>query len=445
LARARPPHKVGAKEGVAMSFCISVASRGPVGGGMVGAAFAACLLFLLPNPALAQDAPLTAAAEKEEGPDWPNKQIVRPRSPGETPRPGEELSLTYKCGDETCDLAKFMERQHVCALFVLSEGKPVLHRTSVREDDEEEDDCKSRVENERYRIASITKSITSLLFGMVYRDPAKGTPVDLDAPAFELLAAAGVRYPDRSVTIRNILQMSSGMRWKEEEVGTVIEIRQEADGTPIGDYATLKDSVNARLRGAKFGSRVFGYSGFDSQLLGIMVEQRLATIPRFQRATLDEALERFFWHTLPVNRNAEWNADYDRHPAAHCCSYMAAGDLAALGQWVLEHGQWLPEEYDVQSMKEREWIRASVEDTVDAQWSCRFADTDLSFRYGYQWWIPSGEKNGFTGIGIQGQYLHVFPEQDVVVVQLGERTATNDDTCEAMLVHRLIADTVSKN
>jgi hypothetical protein len=38
----------------------------------------------------------------------------------------------------------------------------------------------------------------------------------------------------------------------------------------------------------------------------------------------------------------------------------------------------------------------------------------------------------------------MFPEQDVVIAQLSEKLATDADTCEAMLIHRLIADAISR-
>ena len=140
-----------------------------------------------------------------------------------------------------------------------------------------------------------------------------------------------------------------------------------------------------------------------------------------------------------MEKNAEWNADFGGHPAAHCCAYTSARDLATLGDWVLK-------EYNEGEDAAADWIRASVSDTVDATWSCDFQGTKRSFRFGYEWWVPSADKqDGFTGIGTEGQYLHVFPEQDVVIAQLSEKLATDADTCEAMLVHRLIADSVSKN
>ena len=57
------------------------------------------------------------------------------------------------------------------------------------------------------------------------------------------------------------------------------------------------------------------------------------------------------------------------------------------------------------------------------------------------WWVLSGERNGFTGIGAGGQFLHIFPDQNVVVVQLGDaRRLTNQKVCESLLLHRVIAD-----
>jgi CubicO group peptidase (beta-lactamase class C family) len=371
---------------------------------------------------------IVKAAEAATGElDWPSKQIVRPR----------DIELSYPCDDgEVCDLSSFIDRQHVCALVVISAGEQVLYRTSVRSD---EDPCKTAVERDRYGIASMTKSIVSLLFGFVYQDPNFGMVVDLDMPAVGLLAQAGVLRFDRSTTLRQLLQMSSGMKWSEESEKDSLKILVDEKGDLQGDHRTLKEAVNARLQGARFDRlRRFSYSAFDSQLIGILTEGRLSQGKGFNQGTLDEALEHFLWRELSVDRNAEWNADFDGHPAAHCCAYTSARDLARLGEWLR------------QQMKDgtspiADWIRSSVTDTVDAFWGCTFGGTKLSFRYGYQWWLPSADKeDGFTAIGTEGQYLHIFPEQGVVVAQLGEKVADDPSTCEAMLVHRLIADQVRR-
>ena len=385
------------------------------------------LLPLLSLAAVAAAATGIANAQSGEL-NWPSKQFVKPR----------DIALSYPCGGgATCDLAGFMDRQHVCAFVVLHAGELVVLKTSVRSDD---DPCKMSVERDRYGVASIAKSITSLLFGLVYEDPGYGPPVDLDSPAADILHAAGLPKYDERVTIRQLLHMSSGMDWSEDEIDQTLKIEIDQNAELASKFGKLKDAVADRLERAEFREPgKFHYSGFDTQLLGIMTEHRLTPDKGFIHGTLDEELEHFLWQRLPMEKNAEWNGDFGGHPAAHCCAYTSARDLATLGDWVLN-------EYNEGEDAAADWIRASVSDTVDATWACDFQGTKRSFRFGYEWWVPSDDKgDGFTAIGTQGQYLHVFPEQDVVIAQLSEKLATDADTCEAMLVHRLIADSVGGN
>jgi CubicO group peptidase (beta-lactamase class C family) len=359
---------------------------------------------------------------------WPSKQFARPA----------DLAVTYPCGGGSlCNIDDFMERQHVCVLVVMRGGELVLFRTLVRGDD---DACKSAVERDRFGIASIAKSITALLFGFVYQDPWFGPPLDLGTPAADLIRAAGVRKYDGEGSVRDLLHMASGMEWSEEETDAVIKIQVDQNGELVGKHRRLKVAVAERLQTARFFTAgKFHYSGFDTQLIGITVESRLTPDKGFVRGTLDEALERFLWQPLPMAKNAEWNADFGGHPAAHCCLYASARDLAALGYWIMK-------QYKQGTGPQADWVRASMNDTIDAGWTCRFGGTERTLRYGYQWWVPSDDKrDGFAGIGTEGQYLHMFPEQDVVIAQFGEQLADDSDTCEALVVHRLIADKVGGN
>lgn len=370
---------------------------------------------------------LAADANAQTGElNWPSKQFVQSRN----------IALSYPCGEgANCDLADFMDRQHVCALVVLVGGELVIHKTSVRSND---DPCKSPVQRNRYGISSLAKSLVSLMFGLVYQDPDYGPPLDLDSPAAGPLAAAGVPNYDELVTLRNLLQMSSGMDWSEEEINEILRIQVDQNGDLVSEFGKLKDAVADRVNQADFtGPGDFHYSGFDTQLLGIITANGLTPDKGFRRAALDEGLERLLWQRLPMEKHAEWNADFAGHPAAHCCAYTSARDLATLGDWMLK-------EYNEGESAAAEWIRSSVSDTVDPGFSCEFQGTKRDFRFGYHWWVPSDDPNyGFAGIGTDGQYLHVFPRQDVVIAQLSEKLASDADICEAMLVHQLIADSIS--
>ena len=153
-------------------------------------------------------APSLAFAQTAEL-NWPSKQFVRPR----------EVALNYPCGGgASCDLASFMNRQHVCALLIVKDGAPIFQRTSVRGDD---DPCKSAIERDRFGVASMAKSIIS-------------APLRLRLCRTRLCAARrarqqGCRPPEqrRRPRLRSarhapqLLQMATGMDWSEDEIDTV--------------------------------------------------------------------------------------------------------------------------------------------------------------------------------------------------------------------------------
>ena len=369
--------------------------------------------------------------------DWATRVPISPGRPGPTPTPIPGVAIEYECGEtHDCDLERFMERVDACALFVIKAGQPVLHMTAPGNSD-----CERIVTAERYGVASVTKSLTSLLFGQVMTDPAYGTPVDLDEQAYISLAKIGLDYRRSTATLRDLLNMSSGMKWSETETHK-IRIEKDEAGNQVGPHRTLLEAAASRLKNEAFKrSKRFNYSGFDSLVLGMLVEHRLKTSPSLTTETLAGGLEHSFWNGIGMQRNAEWKADFDRHPPAYCCLYASAGDMAKLGYWVLE-------QYNDGARADAgpmaRWVRASVEDNVATKRRnrCEFNDLTQKLRYGYQWWVLSGAKNGFTARGKRGQFLHIMPEFDVVVAQFGRWGGTwkPNRECESYFVHRKIAE-----
>ncbi|MCP4315077.1 MAG: beta-lactamase family protein [Hyphomicrobiales bacterium] len=381
---------------------------------------------------------LLANCSAAKAADWPFKETIQPLKIRATPKPGSDLPIKYDCGGRSpCGLSDFMKNTDACALYVISAGKPVLHRDSLSSDR-----CKKRVSKERYRVASVTKSVVSLLFGRVFTDSNYGTPIDVEkTTAASALSNANINYPNKKVSVGDLLRMSSAMKWSEKRGDEIIRIEEKPNGCKEkdGQICTLRTAVTLHLKKAKFkrGSPPFNYSGFDTVLLGMLVENRLASVSGLSRPTLDQGLEFFFWKKLNMRKNADWKADYERHPAAYCCLSMSAGDLAELGNWVLQ-------KYRAGADPMSKWVRNSIAKNRISTRKCSYRGMKQHYHYGYQWWVLSGDKNGFTGIGKGGQYLHLFPDQNVVVVQLSaDDSVSKSDECESMLVHRLIADMVA--
>ena len=79
--------------------------------------------------------------------------------------------------------------------------------------------------------------------------------------------------------------------------------------------------------------------------------------------------------------------------------------------------------------------------------TCTVKGRQVRVGSGYQWWPLSGGE-GFTAKGVQGQFLHILPGLDTVVVQFGsrpegpaaDRTARNRAECHVYAAHRFLAE-----
>jgi len=375
--------------------------------------------------------------------DWPNRLTVEAKAPVSQIQPPQSLDVTYPCGDGmVCDLRQFMQRTRTCALYVVKDATPMLHMT------DDSKDCKEGNAKHRYGLASVTKSITAILFGRLAGDAKFGPALGLDTPVSEALRPLGLDFRGQA-TLRDLLHMSSGIVRNEYDEAEQAFIRVEADekGTQVSDYRTLLEGAGKRLKRARFERKLaFNYSSFDSQLIGAIVEHRLNAAGEPKLRTLADAASKWLWTDLGMSTNAEWKADFERHPPAYCCFYTRPEDLARFGQSVLDgYGRG-----DGSSNAMDRWMRQSVADSVELpseyKRRCPAQGSIKPERYGYQWWILSGKGNGFTAYGDLGQILHVMPEFNMVVVQFSEfdRSRENLSACESYLVHRRIAEKLAR-
>lgn len=65
--------------------------------------------------------------------------------------------------------------------------------------------------------------------------------------------------------------------------------------------------------------------------------------------------------------------------------------------------------------------KAWIEDSLDisAEFSNAGANHDSynAIGYGYQWWIPEGDKGEFLAIGVYSQWIYVTPTKNIIVVK----------------------------
>lgn len=136
--------------------------------------------------------------------------------------------------------------------------------------------------------ASMHKSVMALLYGNVI---AEGFIPSMDEPAATYLIEWA--NDDRSkITIRNLLQMSSGLA------------RPQFSPNPLGDALKLQLGTDIESIALKYGAAdppnsYFAYSNLNSQLLGIILER--ATEMRYA-----EILQTYLWSKLGTSDARVW-------------------------------------------------------------------------------------------------------------------------------------------
>ena len=237
---------------------------------------------------------------------------------------------------------------------------------------------------------SMAKSITSILIGCAIDDKLIKS---VNEPITNYIPELKENDFDK-VTIENLLQMTSGIKFNESYIN------------PFGDAATFYYGTNLRKAIKKMKLEIepgerFAYSSGSSQLLGLVLERAL------KNKTISSYLEEKIWQPLEMEFDASWSLDRKKNglEKTFCCINARARDYAKIGRLYLNKGKW----NDKQIVSEN-WVAQSTKiDTTN----------NSSLRYQYQWWLPS-QTGDFIAQGILGQYIYVNPEKNLIIVRLGK-------------------------
>ena len=240
-------------------------------------------------------------------------------------------------------------------------------------------------------LRSISKSIVSLLYGMALAEgkvPALDTPV-LDAfPAYADLAAD---KPRRAIHVAHLLSMTMGLAWNEDLPYSDPRNSEIAmENSPDRYRYVLAQPVVATPGAA------WRYSGGATAILGHLIA-RGAGMP-----LLEFARTRLF---APLGiEQAAWTPGLNGEAAAASGLRLRPGDLARIGQLVLQRGSWQGSQ-----IVPTDWIAASLTPRTPAF---------EGVQYGYHWYlVPRRDGSpAVMGLGYGGQRLVAIPALDVVYV-----------------------------
>jgi CubicO group peptidase (beta-lactamase class C family) len=242
---------------------------------------------------------------------------------------------------------------------------------------------------------SMAKSFVSMAVGVAL---SKGLIKDIDAPAANYIPELKEKGMTE-VTIRHLLQMSSGIDFDENYKN------------PFGYQAKVYYGGNLRQNTLAFDQlhtpgTQWEYLGGSTILLSLIVE-------KVSGQSLSDFFAGNIWQKIGAESDAFWTIDSKNGiERASCCFYARARDFARLGQLYLNKGNWNGEQIIP------EWF---VEESIKPV-LINNKDGEPTKHYGYQWWLGNeGGDSFFQAQGILGQYIIVVPNHDLVIVRTGHK------------------------
>ena len=282
-------------------------------------------------------------------------------------------------------LSDVLEELDTTALVIIQDGKLIhesYYQGTARDD---------------LRISwSVAKSFMSGLYG----EPINEGLIDISRPVDDYVPdLKGSAYA--GVTLENILNMSSGVRFNEDYLDQSSDInkmgRVIALGGSMDDYAA---SLNARQYepGAQWQ-----YVSIDTHVAAMALRQVTGK-------SLHQLWEETYGANLGMGSAPYYLVDGEDTAFALGGLNLRTRDYAKFGQLFLQKGAW-----DGRQIIPSDWVAASTRDHAPDTHPIRGTG------YGYQWWVPmpqSGPNAGdFFAVGIYGQYIYVNPSANLVIAK----------------------------
>ena len=241
---------------------------------------------------------------------------------------------------------------------------------------------------------SVAKSFVSALVGIAID---AGLIDSIEDPVTKYVPELAARDPEfRQITLRHLLTMSSGIRYREGGFPSL------GDDTHTYYGVDLRDVALNRTRIQQPPGLAWVYNNYHPLLLGLVLE-------RTAKTSVSDFMARRLWQPLGAEADATWNLDSESSGFEKLESGVNATpvDYARFGLLFLHSGRW-----NGRRIISEAWVRAAT--GADPA-------TDSAYYRGYRyfWWLDEERPGRFYALGKYGQYIYVAPDADAVVVRLG--------------------------
>lgn len=258
-------------------------------------------------------------------------------------------------------------------------------------------------------LASVTKSITSLLIGIAID---KKFIKNENEPVFQYFPEYTITNDTlKKVTIKNLLNMSSGLQcsWNDGEK----ELNQM---TNSADWVQFMFNLPFDV----MPGQKFSYCSGNFYLLAEILQ-------RTTKMTCHEFAKKYLF--TPLNfRESYWLKNYKSVNQGWGDLHLHPYDLAKIGCLLLNDGKW-----NDQQIISNEWLKK-----IKPLYYIHGTES-----YGYGWWLDSENRDEIQALGRGGQRLFILRDQKMVIVATGGGFDAGD--CDDYALESIKAFTKNKN
>lgn len=300
-----------------------------------------------------------------------------------------QLSENFNFEGKSINTEEWLARTHTTGLAIMS-GDQMIHERYFR----------GNSESSKSIIMSVSKSMTSMLIGVALDE---GHIKSIDDPVVAYVPELKGSAYDDGVTIKHVLQMSSGIRWNEDYGNLGSDLVRSVVATLIGSLDEFSKTIPRENKPGTFNR----YASIETQVLGMVL--RGATSRPYQ-----DYFQEKLWAKLGVEHDAYMLVDSTGEPVVYGGMNVSLRDMLRFGKLYLDQGV----NYRGQQLVDPKWIaQSTVANGEHVQPGVNNPNSDSGFGYGYQWWLPLNPKNDYAAIGIYGQFIYVNPKLNVVIVK----------------------------
>lgn len=272
-------------------------------------------------------------------------------------------------------------QQNVAGLLVIKDGKIVYERYGL-----------GNTEDSLWVSFSVAKSVTSMLIGAAIQD---GYIKSVDEKVTAYLPRLKNSAYDQS-SIRNMLQMSSGVAWNEDYADPGSDVNN-----PVWDTLGLYERLRNKPRDAEPGE-VFNYNTAETNLAGTLLRSAIGN-------NLATYLSEKIWKPFGMEATANWMlSEIGGGEQGGCCINATLRDYGRLGLFAMSNGRLA----DGTQVLPEGWMEEST------------TPSKGSPGYGYFWWLY--DDGTYRASGIFGQAIYINPPENVVIAMHSARAVASN-------------------